>query len=407
MSTTIYFQWPSVLARLHAGALSGFIDGYAARCAERGYAHHHAACRVHDVGVFSRWLGRRRLSVQDINEARIQVFLTTTTERLHSSRRTLLELLADLRSLGVAPEARTVPVGRRERALADYGRFLADERGLAPRTVELYLEAAAVLADAVASDDGPRWQALTPRVIQDLVRATTRTCGSAVVQQFTVGLRSVLRYLRLRGVVSDDLVRSVPTVAHWRLSDLPRCLSGADVDRVIEACDHDGVGRRNRAVLLLLARLGLRAHEVACLSLDDLDWRAGVLNVNGKGGDRSLLPLSDEVGRALADYLGNGRPTSTLRFVFLRHIAPHGRLDSSSVTALASRAIHRAGLRPPRTGAHVFRHSLATRLLGAGASLAEVGQVLRHRHEDTTRLYAKVDLDRLRTIAPVWPGSAS
>jgi site-specific recombinase XerD len=247
---------------------------------------------------------------------------------------------------------------------------------------------------------------VTPRVIQDLVRAATRTSGSAVVQQFTVGLRSILRYLRLRGVVTDDLVQSVPTIAHWRLSELPQCLSPIDVERVVNACGHDGAGRRDRAVLLLLARLALRAQEVACLSLDDFDWRAGVLNVKGKGGDRSSLPLSVEVGTALADYLRRGRPASTLRFVFLSHFAPHGPLVSSSITAIASRAIHRAGLRPSRLGAHVFRHSLATRLLGAGASLAEVGQVLRHRHEDTTRLYAKVDVDRLRSIAPAWPAGA-
>jgi len=165
------------------------------------------------------------------------------------------------------------------------------------------------------------------------------------------------------------------------------------------------VGERNYAILLLLARLGLRAGEIVAMTLDNIDWEAGELTVRGKGGRQARLPLPRDVGEALANYLRHGRPQCSSRCVFIRARAPcRGFANSAAITTIVERAIGRAGLKPPSRGAHVLRHSLATAMLRKGASLAEIGEVLRHRHADTTAIYAKVDLDALRTIAQPWPG---
>jgi integrase len=198
-----------------------------------------------------------------------------------------------------------------------------------------------------------------------------------------------------------DLASAVPTVKSWRFSSLPRFLSPEQVSTVLAAVDRGvPLGRRNYAVLMLLARLGLRASEVATLCMDDIDWRSGQLTIRAKGRQRARMPLPGDVGSAIADYLQHGRPRSDSRRVFLRHLAPHiGFSSGTNVTVIACSALAAAGIDTPYKGAHVFRHSLATHLLRAGATLSEVGQVLRHRSADSTRIYAKVDVGALRRLA--------
>jgi integrase len=222
-------------------------------------------------------------------------------------------------------------------------------------------------------------------------------------------LRSFLRYLRYRGEISTDLASSVPSVRTWKLASLPSYLHPREIHQVLAACDrHSPIGRRDYAILLLLARIGLRANEIRLLTLDDIDWESGRLTVQGKGRRGASMPLPTEVGAAMADYLRHGRPRSDCRRVFLRHFAPHsGFVTSIAVSNVANSALTRAGIeRVARKGAHLFRHSLATQLLRAGASLTEIGQVLRHQNQDTTRIYAKVDVGSLRAIALRWPGGA-
>jgi site-specific recombinase XerD len=220
-------------------------------------------------------------------------------------------------------------------------------------------------------------------------------------------LRSFLRFLRLEDLIVDDLASTVPSVKCWRFSSLPRFLLPEQVSKVLAAVDRStAVGRRNYAVLMLLARLGLRASEVATLCIDDIDWHSGELTVRAKGRQRARMPLPRDVGSAIADYLQQGRPHSDSRRVFLRSLAPHiGFSSGTNVTVIACSALATAGVEAPCKGAHVFRHSLATHLLRAGATLGEVGQVLRHRAADSTRIYAKVDVGALRRLSMPWPGS--
>jgi site-specific recombinase XerD len=218
-------------------------------------------------------------------------------------------------------------------------------------------------------------------------------------------VRSFLRFLWQAGEISRDLAAAIPPFRRWRLVEVPKYLQAAEVTHLLASVDRTSAsGRRNYAILLLLARLGLRAGEVVRLELDDLDWRTGELTVRGKGSVHARLPLPTDVGAALAAYLRTDRPACATRRVFICRKAPHRGLGhAATVSTLVHAALTRAGLTPPSTGAHVLRHSLATDLLRRGSSLDDIGEVLRHRLRQTTEIYAKVDVDRLRTVAQPWP----
>jgi len=218
-------------------------------------------------------------------------------------------------------------------------------------------------------------------------------------------LRSFLRFLFERGEIETDLAASVPTVAHWRLAGVPRYLDDDEVEKLLGSRDlSTATGRRDRAILLLLARLGLRAGEIVALRLEDLHWREGEFTVRGKGRYHDRLPLPREVGEAIALYLQKDRPSCRSRRVFLRRKAPlRGFAGPGTVTTIVRRAIDQAGLEPSEKGAHLLRRSLATGMLGRGATLAEIGQILRHRSPNSTEIYAKVDIGGLRSLARPWP----
>jgi site-specific recombinase XerD len=222
----------------------------------------------------------------------------------------------------------------------------------------------------------------------------------------TTALRSFLHYTRYRGQVTCDLASAVPTVANWSMPSVPRAIPAHAVRQLLASINRrTAIGRRDYAILLLLARLGLRASEVVRLKLEDIDWNAGTICVQGKGDQPSVLPLPADVGSAIATYLRRGRPRGSSRHVFLRTKAPiHGLRGPASVAHLIQQNLARVGIQTPTYGAHQFRHALATEMLHRGASLAEIGDVLRHRSPETTKIYTKVDLNSLRTLALPWPG---
>ena len=219
-------------------------------------------------------------------------------------------------------------------------------------------------------------------------------------------IRAFVRYLLYRGHIRVDLSTAVPSVRKWKFAALPDHLSPDQVQQVLDRCDRSTmIGKRDYAVLLLLSRLGFRANEVALLRLDDIDWHSGRITVQGKGRRQASVPLLVQVGSALAEYLEHGRPMSDSRRVFLKSLAPHSAFATSSgISMIAISALTRAGLEVRRKGTHIFRHTLATQLLQAGATLPEIGQVLRHRAHDTTRIYAKVDVNALSKLGLPWPG---
>lgn len=220
-------------------------------------------------------------------------------------------------------------------------------------------------------------------------------------------LRAFLRYLHHTGLNPHALAGCVPSIRQWNLVGLPTYLSAAQVQKALDGCDlASAMGRRDFAILMMLSKIGLRADEIATLTLDDIDWRAGDMLVRAKGRQRARMPIASDVGAAIVAYLQEGRPKSSCRQLFLRSLAPHtGFASASAITMIAKTALERAGIQGyAHQGAHIFRHSLATELLRSGATLSEIGHLLRHKSHDTTRIYAKVDIEALRTLSLPWPG---
>jgi integrase/recombinase XerD len=293
-----------------------------------------------------------------------------------------------------------------ERCAQAFERYLREERILAKATIVNYVPfIRAFLKDRFGN--GP--VRLSRVCARDVVRYVQRQASRLHLKRaklLTTALRSFLHYARYRGDIRLDLAAAVPRVANWSMSSIPRAISPDQVRRLLAHINRrTALGRRDYAILLLLARLGLRSREVAFLDLDDIDWKGGSVSVHGKGGRRTQLPLPAEVGEAIVAYLRYGRPRSTSRRVFLRARAPiRGFLGPCAVGSIVRHALLRAGIDAPTTGAHQFRHGLATEMLSHGASLAEIGELLAHRSPETTKIYTKVDLNALRTLALPWPG---
>lgn len=293
-----------------------------------------------------------------------------------------------------------------QRLKDDFACYLRRERGLADATLDNYLPVVEKFLSARFGDGPLELERLGIQDVTRFVLSHLRRLSPKRAQLSLSALRGFFRFLNQRGALVTDLASAVPTVANWRLSEVPKFIAPQQVEQLLLGCDQDRlVGQRDYTVLLLLARLGLRAGEVVHLQLDDIDWRVGLLHVRGKGGYRDALPLPVEVGEALAAYLRHGRPRCSTRRVFVRARAPYtGFASSVAIDSIVRRALKRAGLEPPRKGAHLLRHSLATGMLRGGASLAEIAQLLRHRRAQTTEIYAKVDPVALGALAQPWPG---
>jgi site-specific recombinase XerD len=303
------------------------------------------------------------------------------------------------------PPCRLTPV---EQAVNAFERYLRNERSLGEAAVVNYVP---FVRRFLADRFGHRPVRLSRLCAGDVVRFVQSQAPRLHLKRaklLTTALRSFLHYVRYRGDVVCDLAAAVPTVANWSMTSIPRAIPTEAVRRLLASINRrTATGRRDYAILLLLARLGLRAGEVARLELADIDWNAGSLSVQGKRRQPSTLPVPADVGRAVAAYLRYGRPPSSSRRVFLRAKAPiRGLLGPQAISSLVRHNLARAGIKAPTYGAHQFRHALATGMLRHGASLTEIGEVLRHRDPQTTMLYAKVDLESLRTLALPWPGGA-
>lgn len=412
MSTTAFFAFASTRRRMYAGPLGPHIDEFIAQLQGQDYATHSIRCQVRVIADFSRWLDRRHLGADAVDADRMRHFLA---HRKRTAGCTLgdtsaLRQMADLllRKQVTEPSARSSALSERERVEQDFCEHLLQNQGLTPSTPACYLRHVSGFLRERFGDGSVQFDQLVCTDITGFIRRHAHGYSHSRAQQVVTALRGFLRYLRLRGLIAIDLTACVPKVAHWSLAKLPAFLRPDQVNRVLKLCDRgSAIGRRDYAMLLLLARLGLRAGEVAALTLDEINWQQGVLTIRGKGGQWTQMPLPQDVGEAIVDYLEHGRPFCTDRHLFVRVHAPRrGFRGATSISVIASRALARARIDHPRAGAHIFRHALATEMLRQGASLSEIGQLLRHQHPDTTRIYAKVDLAALRRLAMPWPGGA-
>jgi integrase/recombinase XerD len=390
------------------------------------YLNHHgfAACTVSNylpcVAHFAFWLGKKRIELRSIDEALVQRFIHTHLSRCHCPSpcpRTPANIRGALRHLVrmlaaeslVASRASAIPEAVREE-LEHFENYLTDICGLAPATCLYRLR---YVREFLVGQFAAGPIELAKLSVDDIRRFVTARATSTKPR--TVGiighcLRSYFRFRRLQGDTVDTLVAAIPRVAHWRLAGVPDSLTDTEVERFLNAFDRTAAtGRRDYAIARCLADLGLRASEVAYIKLDDLNWRAGTLRLSkAKAKRSSILPLPVETGRAIAEYLRFARPKTDSRALFVRHRAPRDEPVGPSLVRNAVRCAYtRCGLSQRFTGTHVLRHTTASRLLKAGASLKDVADLLRHRSLNTTTIYAKVDLPRLGAVAMPWPGSLS
>jgi site-specific recombinase XerD len=384
-----------------------FVEGFRAWLLESGYTPDTVRNMLKVTGQLGRWMASEGVEAPELTAEVLSAFLSARrAEGVHRlpSLRGFEPLLDYLRELGVVA-ATTTPASPVEELIAAYRVWLIEERGLAAITVLRYENLARRFLRERADARAARLvEGLTGGDVTAFLLRETARCSVGAAKGRVAELRSLLRFLYLKGFLPIPLAPSVPPVAGWHDTGVPRILTAVDVQRLLDSCDQRGAsGIRDLAILTLVARLGLRSTEVARLELDDIDWRAGELVVRGKARRSDRLPLPHDVGQALSIYLCQARPPTAIRHVFLPLKAPLRPIPPALVGDVTRRACERVGI--PGIGAHRLRHTLATELLRRGATLVEVSQVLRHRDLATTAIYAKVDLGSLRNVAQPWPGA--
>jgi site-specific recombinase XerD len=380
--------------------------GFAAFLAQQGYALTSTAELIFRMRRLGRFLDGLGVEADALSPALIDAFVESEQRaaRKVPSDRWLRHVLAYLRWVGALPPPPVVTLSPLDEMVGAYRGWLVVERSLSPRTIYNYMHLTRRFLAATCGGELEVLLSLTAADVAAYLRAMCQRYSARSVNEIVVALRSLFRFLYLKGHIETPLAQAVPWMASGRRSSLPRVLPPGQAGLVLSSCDRTTrVGRRDFAVLTVLVRLGLRRCEVAALELSDIDWRAGEIVVPGKRGWRDQLPLPVDVGEAIVSYLEVRGPDGGSRGLFVHVVAPHGRITPSDVGAIVRRACQRSGI--PDTGTHKLRHGIATDMLAQGAPLYEIGQVLRHRDIETTAIYAKVDLGALSTLARPWPGA--
>lgn len=393
------------------GPIAPYLCSFARFLSQQGYRRYYLRRHLMLAARFSHWLQHRHIRSRCISSEHASKYLRDRyrdRQPYEGDSAVLSHLIAFLRTKRAIPDAKisSPPSLPAERCAHGYEQYLREDRALAKATIVNYVP---FIADFLGDRFGARTVRLSRLTAADVIRFVQSRARRLHVKRaklMTTALRSFFQYARLRGEVTLDLAAAVPIVASWSMASIPRAIAPEQTRKLLTSIDRKtAMGRRDYAIVLLLARLGLRSGEVAALELNDIDWSAGQLSVRGKAGRRSEMPLPVDVGKAVAAYLRHARPPCTSRRVFVRAKAPvRGFLGPSGVGSIVRHRLQRAGIISPTYGAHQFRHGLASDMLRRGASLAEIGAVLGHQHPDTTRIYTKIDLKALHTLAQPWPG---
>ena len=411
-----FFKDVRTIERMKRGPLGRYITLYGDELLAHGYRRKSCRRKLQLAADFTRWLDRKKIVAKQVIVRHVGDYLQSRKRSgvgIHlGDRAAVIDFLKLLREQRVTKERISLrPVTPNQKLLREYDRYLQTERALSLATRINYIP---FVRQFVVSRFGTGRVDLSRLRALDVLKFVRRTAGQLKnkrVLLMTTALRSFLRFARYRGDIKLDLAACVPPVASWSLSNLPKSLPPAQVEQVLANVRQrsTAVGQRDHAILLLLARLGLRGGEVGNLVLEDIDWENSRIAVRGKGDRVARLPMPAEVGKAIAAYLQNGRPrVPGKRRLFLRARAPlTGFKGQGSVGSVVKHALERAKIDSPRKGSHQFRHTLASTMLQKGSSLSEIGEVLRHRSPDTTAIYAKVDFLSLRALALPWPGGAS
>lgn len=411
-----FFRDVRTIGRMKQDPLGRYLILYADQLHAQGYSRLSGRRKLQLAADFSGWLSRKNVAANGIQTRHVGDFFQFRKRSGFGlqlgDRAAVARFLNLLRDHGVAteriPQSLLTPI---QEALREYDQYLEKERSLSLATRIGYAPFVRQFLMSRFGRGRVDLSKLNPRDVLEFVRRSAGQLKNKRALLMTTALRSFLRFARYRDDITLDLAACVPPVASWSLSTLPKALPAAQVKQVLADARkrRSAVARRDYAILLLLARLGLRGGEVCHLVLEDLDWENSRIAIRGKGGRVTHLPLPADVGQAIAAYLQHDRPqVSDTRRLFLRIRAPlAGFKGQGSVGSVVKHALQRAKIDSPRKGAHQFRHSLASTMLQQGSSLSEIGELLRHRSPDTTAIYAKVDLRSLRPLALPWPGGTS
>ena len=400
---------PTIEERVADVSAEELLGGFAKFLLAEGYSFNASREFVSAADHLTRWAGRHGKAIADFDEDLLKSFkrhlfqchcqLGRRRGRKRVSFRTQ-QFLRYLRKAGAVHTSKLEP--RRSLLTTEYGVWMDVHQGLSTSRISHSLRVIGSLLCTVADDPVK----LDASVVRSFVLAYIQQHAPASAGLVTSSVRCFLRWLVAQGRCIMDLTGAVPKVPTWRLSKLPNYLADSDVERIIEACVRpSGMAQRDRAMVLLLARLGLRASDVVGLRLGDFDWKQGRVRVAGKQRRETRLPLPQDVGDAILSYIKSERPPDRTDYVFLTARAPIRPISASGLGDIVRRLIERTGIQAPSHGTHILRHSLATRLLREGATLDTIGAVLRHRDVNTTAIYAKVDITLLRQVAQPWPGS--
>jgi len=394
------------------GPLEPYIEAFAEYISDQGYSVFSIHRHVLRAACFSGWLMKKGVEQQQITSEHPHQYLHCRSHqvRLCAGNVAALEhLMKFLRNNKLIPDVVVVepPLTSLERCARAYEQYLRDTRGLAEVTIVNYVPFICAFLEHRFGTSVVRLSNIRANDIVEFVQVRVSRMQRNRTKLLTCALRSFLNYARYSGEVTLDLAAAVPVVPNWSRPSIPRAISADQINRLLSSIDRSSAtGRRDYAILLLLARLGLRSSEVVFIELENIDWDKGTLSVQGKGGRFNTFPLPPDVGKAIAEYLKNGRPTCSTRRLFVRVKAPiQGFRGPCGVGSVVRHALKRCDVDAPTFGAHQFRHGLATEMLRGGASLPEIGDVLGHQNPQTTMIYAKVDLEALRSLAIAWPGA--
>ncbi|MFQ5473844.1 MAG: tyrosine-type recombinase/integrase [Dehalococcoidia bacterium] len=407
-----------IRARILYGPLGSHLDTYVASLCKEGYSAVVVRCYIRGIDVFGTWLSKHELGITDVDEAVVARFCGELGRRdvPSGTRGRLPNMVHGVRGFasflwvqGVARRRSTgQPPTEADRWLMPFDEYLDHERGVSLGVRRTYLRYAHAFVEARFGTGTLDWSTVGADDVADFVCTQSARLKPSTCRAPVTAMRALLRFLASSGAVRPGLDRAVPTIRQWKQADLPAYLTAEEVERVVAVSGEttSPVGR-DRAIVLLLVRLGLRASEVAGLTLDDIDWRAGRILVRpGKSGRERRLPLPADVGAALVVYLRQGRAERPYRTLFLLACPPYRALTASAVSAVAKRVLARAGVEALRRGSHVFRHTAATQMVRSGASFKQVADILGHARLETTAIYAKLDVDALAGVALPWPGGA-
>ena len=405
-------------ARLESSALCRELVAFAELLESQGYRPLTLRRYLFAAATFVGWIRRRGCAIDEVDESRVQRFIAGHRRqrrrgrhlgRLPTATSGVHRFVQMLRARGVMPAAASVRAGPIDEVVAAFDSHLEHVAGLAIGTRRIYGRYARALLDTRFGTTVPDLRAIKAEHVSEFVGSHVGRLKASARRLPATATRTFLRFLISQGLVADGLVGAVPSVRQWKHASLPSFLSAQELAAVFAACPlATPTGRRDHAVVMTLSRLGLRACELASLRLDDVRWHEAVVSVRGaKSGRERVLPLPEDVGVAITGYLRNGRPPSKRREMFLAVHAPYDALSPAAVSALVARSLKRAGVRTAHRGAHVLRHTAATRMVRAGATFKQVADVLGHARIETTTIYAKLDVDTLARVTLPWPKAAS